>query len=149
MLPTRRNKDSLSPTQPKKTKNPLISSRTVYKVLKSYNSSMHQKVFNKKELSIGKTIYISSIQKDELPKTLQAYYSLGMTKSNSGTFSLGKLSENSFDISEYHQNKNKKVKCEGICGKSYHASCFKTFFHENQRKSLCPECAEHLFFNSS
>ena len=144
----RRNKESLSITDFKKILHPISNPKAACKVLKKYNSCLHQKVLNKKDMSSGQTIYISSIQKHELPKTLQAYYSLGLF---SYAFESSQFIKNhgTNDINETSFNKNKKYRCEGICGKIYHFSRIKPFFHDNKTKNLCLSCIDQILIGSS
>lgn len=76
MLPMRRNKDQIGTLNSKKSRQPLFNSKTGIKTLKHYNSCFHQKVFSRKDASLGPTTYISSVKKQELTKTLQANQNL-------------------------------------------------------------------------
>ena len=54
-----------------------------FEILNKYNSLFHQKISTKKEFDfLNRQNYISSVSLKELPKTLQAYYSVSDTSRN-------------------------------------------------------------------
>lgn len=138
MLPMRRNKEYCPASELKKLNQGGSRSKRKACVLKNYNSCLHQKIINKKDMPTGPTIYISSVSKKDLTKTLQAYHALALPvkRKNSNT-------------DDCEENKSLKLQCEGVCGKFYHVSCFKPFSLENQQKSLCPRCIEQFLFGAN
>ncbi|OMJ71873.1 hypothetical protein SteCoe_29818 [Stentor coeruleus] len=146
MLPMRKNKDPIAALQSKKPQKPLFNSKTSMKTLKHYNSCFHQKILNRKDTFVGPTTYISSVKKHELTKTLQAYYSIGeMSQFRENTSQLKNINP-PIENNESSSNKNKKIKCEGFCGKILHFSMLNSVVMENERKHLCPNCIEQIMF---
>ncbi|OMJ75889.1 hypothetical protein SteCoe_24866 [Stentor coeruleus] len=146
MLPTRKNKDPIAALQSKKPKKLPLNTKTGMKTLKHYNSCFHQKVLNRKDTLLGPTTYISSVKKHELTKTLQAYYSIGdLSKFPENTSQL-KNNNPQVESNEIASNKNKKIKCEGFCGKIFHISMLNSIVMGNDKKHLCPNCIEQILF---
>ena len=100
-------------------------------------------------MPLGPTLYISSVGKNDLTKTLQAYYSRKIFPFTQDPPQLIKNHEKSIDINDINQNKNEKFRCEGICGRYYHISCIKIFSSESQTKNMCPKCIEQALLGFS
>ena len=145
----RRNKDSLALNQVRKAREGVFMSKANLNVLKNYNSCLHQKIINKKDMPLGPTLYISSVGKNELTKTLQAYYSRRAFPLTEDTSQLIKNYEKSIDIIDINPNKVEKFKCEGFCGRYYNISCINVFSYENKSKNMCPKCIEQALFGIS
>ena len=145
----RRNKIPLTSSQAKKAKQGICKNKAITSVLKNYNSCLHEKNIKKEDIFYGPTIFISSIEKNKLPKTLQAYYSLENISFSLDNTHLLKNHEKIGEINEKTPNKNNKIKCVGACGKLYNVSIINTFFHENQRKNMCSNCREQTMINSN
>lgn len=95
-------------------------------ILHKYKSLFHQKRILKKEFNyLNRQNYISSIDLNELPKTLQAYYSVfdnsRNTSSNSSSInvphspSASAIKHNGNIIEDFSLNERQNSKCKGLC----------------------------------
>ena len=148
-MPMSKNKDSLASNQVKNTKQEISKSKAAAYLLKNYNSCLHQKNINKKDIQFGPTIYISSVEKHELTKTLQAYYSIRSPPYALESSQRLKNCEKTEEFNDKTLNINNKIKCEGICAKFCHVSVIKIFFHENQRKYICSNCIDQILIKKN